>query len=106
MTMVEKNAGIEAVIGKFDVNVVFSDPLLPLPEINTVVDLKGQQHAESNQKGKREIGLGRNAVATCFPITEPDDNDESTGDKEAYMASVLARYRKNLLEKTKYNLGF
>ncbi|KAG6578892.1 Serine decarboxylase, partial [Cucurbita argyrosperma subsp. sororia] len=106
MTMVEKNAGIEVVIGKFDANVVFSEPLPPLPEINTVVDLKGQQHAESNQKGKREIGLGRNAVATCFPITEPDDNDESTGDKEAYMASVLARYRKNLLERTKYNLGY
>lgn len=38
-------------------------------------------------------------------VTEPEADDESTGDKDAYMASVLARYRKLLLERTKHHLG-
>jgi histidine decarboxylase len=49
--------------------------------------------------------LGRNVHTTCLEVTEPEANDESTGDKEAYMASVLARYRKNLMERTKHHLG-
>ncbi|KAK6115055.1 hypothetical protein DH2020_007324 [Rehmannia glutinosa] len=39
-------------------------------------------------------------------VTEPDADDESTGDKDAYMASVLARYRKTLMERTKHHLGY
>jgi hypothetical protein len=38
-------------------------------------------------------------------ITEPEMDDEITGEKDAYMASVLSRYRKTLVEKTKYHLG-
>lgn len=53
----------------------------------------------------REIVLGRNLHTSCHVITEPDVDDELTGDREAYMASVLARYRKSLLERTKHHLG-
>jgi hypothetical protein len=60
----------------------------------------------ANQKANGgEIVLGRNLHNMCLPITEPDANDECTGDKEAYMASVLARYRKTLIERTKHHLG-
>ncbi|XP_048331278.2 serine decarboxylase isoform X1 [Ziziphus jujuba] len=58
------------------------------------------------QEKKREIVLGRNVHTTCLAVTEPEANDEFTGDKDAYMASVLARYRKTLLERTKYHLGY
>lgn len=54
----------------------------------------------------REIVMGRNVHTTCLSITEPNDDDESTGDKDAYMASVLARYRKNLVERTSNHLGY
>uniref|UniRef100_A0A7N2MWK4 Serine decarboxylase n=1 Tax=Quercus lobata TaxID=97700 RepID=A0A7N2MWK4_QUELO len=37
---------------------------------------------------------------------KPDTEDELTGDREAHMASVLARYRKSLLERTKHHLGY
>lgn len=59
----------------------------------------------SGEEEKREIVLGRNVHTTCLTVTEPDADDESTGDKEAYMASVLARYRKTLVERTKHHLG-
>ncbi|KAG6390496.1 hypothetical protein SASPL_148231 [Salvia splendens] len=52
----------------------------------------------------REIVLGRNVCTTCFEVTEPDPDDEATGDKDASMASVLARYRKTLVERTKHHL--
>lgn len=55
---------------------------------------------------KREIVLGKNVHTTCLEVTEPDADDENTGDKEAYMAGVLAKYRKNLLERTKHHLGY
>ncbi|KAL0693592.1 hypothetical protein Bca4012_060772 [Brassica carinata] len=57
-------------------------------------------------KGEREMVLGRNIHTTSLAVTEPESNDEFTGDKEAYMASVLARYRKTLVERTKYHLGY
>ncbi|CAH1426208.1 unnamed protein product [Lactuca virosa] len=53
----------------------------------------------------REIVLGRNVHTSWHEITEPDDDDEVTGEREAYMASVLARYRKSLLERTKHHLA-
>lgn len=105
MGMGDNNGGAEVLIGDFDPNAIFSEPLPPLAVTNDV-DLHGQPHAESKQSGKREIVLGRNVHTTCFAVTEPDANDESTGDKDAYMASVLARYRKNLVERTKHHLGF
>lgn len=57
------------------------------------------------RSGRREISLGRNIHSTCFAVTEPDADDEETGDREAYMASVLARYRRSLVEKTRHHLG-
>ncbi|KAK8491124.1 hypothetical protein V6N13_125911 [Hibiscus sabdariffa] len=58
------------------------------------------------ERKDREIVLGRNVHTTCHSITEPEVNDEQTGDKEAQMAGVLARYRKNLMERTKHHLGY
>ena len=54
---------------------------------------------------EREIVLGRNIHTSCLDITEPEANDEMTGDKAAYMAAVLARYRQTLMERTKHHLG-
>lgn len=53
----------------------------------------------------REIVLGRNVHTMSLAVTEPDADDEVTGDREAYMASVLARYRRSLVERTKHHLG-
>ncbi|XP_077240064.1 serine decarboxylase 1-like [Tasmannia lanceolata] len=58
------------------------------------------------RKEVREMVLGRNVHTMCLTITEPDADDEVTGDREAYMASVLARYRKSLIERTKHHLGY
>jgi len=54
---------------------------------------------------KKSFVLGKNMHGSSLEITEPDHDDEITGEKEAYMAGVLARYRKSLTEKTKYHLG-
>ncbi|KAJ6287700.1 hypothetical protein OIU78_000007, partial [Salix suchowensis] len=59
-----------------------------------------------DKQNGREIVSGRNVHTTCLEVTEPEANDELTGDKDAYMASVLARYRENLMERTKYHLGY
>lgn len=59
----------------------------------------------SDLSGSRQIVLGRNVHTSCFEISEPEDDDEVTGEREAYMAGVLARYRKSLLERTKHHLG-
>lgn len=64
---------------------------------------EGKEAADGG--GKRGIVLGRNVHTTCLAIEEPDANDEFTGDKDAYMAGVLARYRKTLTERTKHHLG-
>lgn len=77
------------------------DPTAVVPEpVPSVVESNG----EDGEK-RREIVLGRNVHTTCLEVTEPDADDESTGDKDAYMASVLARYRKTLIERTKHHLG-
>lgn len=60
---------------------------------------------EEKEEKKREISLGGNVHTTCLEVREPDADDEVTGDREAYVASVLARYRKSLIERTKYHLG-
>ena len=65
----------------------------------------GREEEEEEEKKRPEIVLGRNVHTSCLAVTEPDANDEFTGDKEAYMASVLARYRKTLMERTKHHLG-
>ncbi|KAL2612884.1 hypothetical protein R1flu_024576 [Riccia fluitans] len=50
--------------------------------------------------------LGKNFHDLCLTITEPDFDDDVTGEKDAYMAGVLARYRKKLVERTKFHLGY
>lgn len=78
---------------EFDLTAVIeAEPLPPFVE-------------ENGDSSVRAIVLGRNVHTTCLEVTEPDANDEFTGDKEAYMAGVLARYRKTLMERTKYHLG-
>ncbi|CAA2934462.1 Histidine decarboxylase [Olea europaea subsp. europaea] len=58
-----------------------------------------------NGETKREIVLGRNIHTECWEVKEPDADDEATGEREAFMASVLARYRRTLIERTKNHLG-
>lgn len=75
-----------------------ADIVAPMPVEVNGGDGSGKQHG-------REIVLGRNVHTMCFTINEPEADDEVTGEREAYMASVLARYRKSLLERTKHHLG-
>ena len=49
--------------------------------------------------------MGRNVHTSCFAVKEPDADDEETGEREATMASVLALYRRLLVERTKHHLG-
>ncbi|KAJ3675142.1 hypothetical protein LUZ60_004184 [Juncus effusus] len=82
----------------------------PLPEelkpIPIEAELNGSTEANGNEKKKREIVLGRNVHTMCFSIVEPEADDDVTGEREAYMASVLARYRRSLVERTKHHLGY
>lgn len=66
--------------------------------------MNGGEMVNGNEK-PREIGLGRISYTNCFKVTEPDVDDEVTGEREAYMACVLAEYRKILAERTKHFLG-
>lgn len=75
----------------------------PLPTVVSADDLVAGD--EGKKQNGREIVLGRNVHTESLEVTEPDANDEFTGDKEAYMAGVLARYRKTLVERTKHHLG-
>lgn len=81
----------------------------PLPEeISSEFLLLITENGGAKESGKnesREIVLGKNVHTTCLAVTEPDADDEITGDRDAYMASVLARYRKSLIERTKHHLG-
>ncbi|KAG6488901.1 hypothetical protein ZIOFF_050156 [Zingiber officinale] len=69
-------------------------------------------HSESNIVGKEEDGtsrkivLGRNVHTMCLEVKEPEADDEITGEREAYMAGVLARYRRSLIDRTKHHLGY
>ncbi|KAL4182720.1 hypothetical protein AMTRI_Chr11g94560 [Amborella trichopoda] len=60
----------------------------------------------SFDSGEREIVLESNVHLSCLEVTEPDADDEVTREKEAYMASILARYRKLLVERAKHLLGY
>ncbi|EHA8588466.1 putative Serine decarboxylase 1 [Cocos nucifera] len=73
-------------------------------EPNGVLE-QGNGKSQGNGKRNKEKP-GRNVHTMCFAIDEPDADDEVTGEREAYMASVLARYRKSLLERTKHHLGY
>lgn len=67
-----------------------------------VAAAKGEEAAAN---GRREIVMGRNVHTSCFAVKEPDADDEETGEREATMASVLALYRRSLVERTKHHLG-
>ncbi|GAB2209290.1 hypothetical protein Droror1_Dr00026500 [Drosera rotundifolia] len=54
---------------------------------------------------EREMVMVMNMRTSWLDVTEPEANDEVTGDKEAHMASVFSRYWQTLLERTKYHLG-
>ncbi|CAL9169566.1 serine decarboxylase 1-like [Musa acuminata AAA Group] len=73
----------------------------PKPPLET----EGVGGVEGSGKS-REIVLGRNVHTMCFAIKEPEADDEVTGEREAYMASVLARYRRSLIDRTKHHLGY
>ena len=83
------------------------DPTAVVPELvpPVVTENGGGVHELKQKVAEREIVLGRNVHTSCLAVTEPEASDEFTGDKEAYMAGVLARYRKTLMERTKHHLG-
>ncbi|XP_047320904.1 serine decarboxylase-like [Impatiens glandulifera] len=54
----------------------------------------------------KEISLGMNVHVMCYDVTEPHVDDEDSGDKEASMASILARYRKTMVQRSHHHLGF
>ncbi|KAL1198781.1 Serine decarboxylase [Cardamine amara subsp. amara] len=106
LSMTNLNENIPILSDDFDPTAVVSEPL-PSPITNG----NGADHEEKKKNteingGEREMVLGRNIHTTSLAVTEPEVNDEFTGDKEAYMASVLARYRKTLVERTKNHLGY
>lgn len=108
MSSVELANGKSVVVSEenyFDPTAVVAEPVPPVAETAVTADGHGDGALEMNTEKEREIVLGRNVHTTCLAVTEPDADDESTGDKEAYMASVLARYRKSLMERTKQHLG-
>jgi histidine decarboxylase len=69
--------------------------------VAAAVEAKGEEAAN----GRREFVMGRNVHTSCFAVKEPDADDEETGEREATMASVLALYRRSLVERTKHHLG-
>ena len=102
------NGKMEILTDNFDPTAVVVEPLPPVVTVTNCRPSKSEEEEESLEKPlkkNREIVLGRNVHTTCLAVTEPEANDESTGDKEAYMAGVLARYRRNLTERTKHHLG-
>lgn len=96
------NGAVEPLPEDFDTTAIIKDPVPPVVGENGVVNGEAQV---SKGKEKREIVLGRNIHTTCLEVTEPEADDEVTGDREANMASVLARYKKSLTERTKHHLG-
>lgn len=94
------SATAEILSGEFDPTAVVAEPVPPVVGSGEVDGVE-----EENSKGRKQIVLGRNVHTSCLEVTEPEANDELTGDKDAYMAGVLARYRKNLMERTKHHLG-
>lgn len=83
---------------------IAAEPLpeeIPLDSLKSVLPALVDGHVDH----RKDFVLGRNMHSSCLEITEPEMDDEVTGEKDAYMAGVLSRYRKTLVEKTKYHLG-
>ncbi|KAL5162144.1 Serine decarboxylase [Glycine soja] len=60
-------------------------------------DVLGNGVVQNGTKnGERKIVLGRNIHTTCLEVTEPGIDDEVIGEREAYMAGMLAKYKKSL----------
>src|SRR3954470_12030319 len=86
------NRAVDVLPDEFDVSAIIKDPVPPV-----VAETNGKVEAQFNSGNeKREIVLGRNIHTSCLEVTEPEDDDDITGDRDAHMASVLARYRKSL----------
>lgn len=98
-----KLESVESLPDDFDPTAVIKDPLPPV--VSDYSGVNGGDKVVNGKEPPREIVLGRNVHTSCLEVTEPDDDDEVTGEREAQMASVLARYRKSLLERTKHHLG-
>ncbi|KAK7412107.1 hypothetical protein VNO78_03554 [Psophocarpus tetragonolobus] len=97
------NGAVEPLPEDFDATVVIVDPV-PSAIVHNGL---GKVEAQINKgKERREIVLGRNIHTTCLEVTEPEADDDVTGDREADMASVLARYKRALTERTKHHLGY
>ncbi|PWA83011.1 hypothetical protein CTI12_AA169600 [Artemisia annua] len=94
---------IKSLRGNLDWTFDMNDVLLPIADAAGMIDEK----LVNGRDKPREFVLGRNVQTTCFEITEPEVDDEvKTGVMEANMASVLAKYRESLLERTKHHLGY
>lgn len=109
LTMANLIEKLDILSDDFDPTAVVTEPL-PSPVTNGIGEVNDEENNLMMKKtevngGEREMILGRNIHTTSLAVTEPEVNDEFTGDKEAYMASVLARYRKTLVERTKFHLG-
>ncbi|CAD6342331.1 unnamed protein product [Miscanthus lutarioriparius] len=74
--------------------------------VAAAVEAEAEAKREEAANGRREIVMGRNVHTSCFAVKEPDADDEETGEREATMASVLALYRRSLVERTKHHLGY
>ncbi|KAL7176212.1 hypothetical protein ACSBR2_029713 [Camellia fascicularis] len=102
MSVLSSNGKVDLLSNGFDPTTVPAEPLPPVVASEGEIGNGGIVGGEK----KREIVLGRNVHTSCLAVTEPEVDDESTGDKEAFMAGVLARYRKTLVERTKHHLGY
>lgn len=93
--------GVEPLPEDFDATAVIIDPV-PSAVVDNGVVSDNSQIVKGREK---KIVLGRNIHTMCLEVTEPEADDEVTGDREAHMASVLARYKRALTERTKHHLG-
>lgn len=96
------NGAVEPLPEDFDAAAIIKDPVPPAVGDNGIVKEEARVNME---KEKREIVLGRNIHTMCLEVMEPDADDEVTGDREAFMASVLSKYKRSLTERTKHHLG-
>lgn len=105
--MDRKNEAVamDLLLEDFDPTAVVAEPLPTVVTSDVNCDLIGKLAEDLKGSLEKPMVLGRNVHTTCLAVTEPEANDEFTGDKDAYMASVLARYRKTLVERTKHHLG-
>ncbi|CAI9087574.1 OLC1v1021681C2 [Oldenlandia corymbosa var. corymbosa] len=74
--------------------------VVEFPSISVDFEANGEEE-------KLDIIVGRyNVHTTYLAVTEPEADEKSTGDKNAFMASVLARYVESLAERTRHQLGY